>query len=160
MGALPQCRPFSTRHGSAVARRRIWHGDCRLSDIPAETVRHVQLNVWFRFRRAVEDTETILLLLERESNAKTCASLVLRLSTDASRWVPGDSQRRHSLANLLNGSQIHAEVLRSRIQPAAAIYARNNFIVHDSYASVETTFETKTTWGYPSGGLPAEVETK
>jgi hypothetical protein len=134
-----------------------------LSDIPAETVRQVQLNVWFRFRRAVEDTETILLLLERESNAKTCASLVLRLNAGGSHWrapwIPGGSESRYPMANLLDGFQIHAEVLRSRIQPAAAIYKRDNFIVHDSHAAVETTFETKTAWGYPSGELAAEVET-
>jgi recombination protein RecA len=52
-----------------------------LSDVPPKTVRQVPLNVWFRFRRAVEDTPTILLLLEQESNAKTCASLVLRMDT-------------------------------------------------------------------------------
>ena len=50
-----------------------------LSDIPAATVRYVPLNAWFRFRRAVEDTPTILMLLEQEANAKTCASLVLRV---------------------------------------------------------------------------------
>ena len=50
-----------------------------LSDIPPETIRYVPLNVWFRFRRAVEDSPTVLMLLEQESNAKTCASLVLRL---------------------------------------------------------------------------------
>ena len=42
-----------------------------LSDIAPETVRHVPLNAWFRFRRAVEDTSTVLLVLEQESNAKT-----------------------------------------------------------------------------------------
>jgi len=36
-----------------------------LSDVPTRTVRQVPLNAWFRFRRAVEDTPTILLLLEQ-----------------------------------------------------------------------------------------------
>jgi recombination protein RecA len=57
-----------------------------LSDVAAETVRHVPLNAWFRFRRAVEDTSTVLLVLEQESNAKTCASLVLRMSMKAAKW--------------------------------------------------------------------------
>src|SRR5271170_5703408 len=35
-----------------------------LSDIPPETVRYIPLNAWFRFRRAVEDTQTILVVLE------------------------------------------------------------------------------------------------
>src|SRR5438270_1135909 len=57
-----------------------------LSDVPTKTVRQVPLNAWFRFRRAVEDTPTILLLLEQEPNAKTCASLVLRLEAGDARW--------------------------------------------------------------------------
>jgi hypothetical protein len=57
-----------------------------LSDVAPETVRHVPLNAWFRFRRAVEDTSTVLLVLEQESNAKTCASLVLRMSMKAAKW--------------------------------------------------------------------------
>ena len=58
-----------------------------LSDIPPETVRYVPLNAWFRFRRAVEDTPTILVVLEQEPNAKTCASLVLRLGTEPAHLV-------------------------------------------------------------------------
>ena len=57
-----------------------------LSDVPQRTVRQVPLNAWFRFRRAVEDTPTILLVLEQEANAKTCASLVLRLEAREPRW--------------------------------------------------------------------------
>src|ERR1700739_1430629 len=79
-----------------------------LSDTPPETVRYVPLHVWFRFRRAVEDSSTILLLLEQESNAKTCASLVLRLEAEQARWSatlhgPGPHSLRHSNACLLDG---------------------------------------------------------
>src|ERR1700681_3595557 len=58
-----------------------------LGDIPPETVRYVPLNAWFRFRRAVEDTPTILMLIEQEANAKTCASLVLWLEAEPARWA-------------------------------------------------------------------------
>jgi hypothetical protein len=58
-----------------------------LSDVPAKTVRGVPLNAWFRFRRAVEETSTILMVLEQEANAKTCASLVLRLEARETQWV-------------------------------------------------------------------------
>src|ERR1700683_3450574 len=57
-----------------------------LSDIAPRLVRHVPLDSWFRFRRAVEDTPTILMLLEQESNAKSCASLGLRLEAGAVGW--------------------------------------------------------------------------
>lgn len=57
-----------------------------LGDTPARTARAIPLPVWFRMRRAVERTPTILVALELESNAKTCASLVLRLSGSEARW--------------------------------------------------------------------------
>ncbi len=92
-----------------------------LSDIPAATVRYVPLNAWFRFRRAVEDTPTILMLLEQEANAKTCASLVLRVGFEAPRWTGaarevGDFCAANSSACLLGGVGVRAEVVRSSVQ--------------------------------------------
>src|SRR5271165_6094305 len=90
-----------------------------LSDIPPETVRHVPLNAWFRMRRAVEDTPTILVVLEQESNAKTCASLVLRLGAGPAQWSTTVETREanfplHPPACLLDSLEVRAEVLRSR----------------------------------------------
>jgi recombination protein RecA len=109
-----------------------------LSDVAPETVRHVPLNAWFRFRRAVEDTATVLLLLEQESNAKTCASLVLHMNGEAARWSEtaaesvemastGISPRaRASLphARLLDGADARAEMLHTRIQSINVPQAR------------------------------------
>jgi recombination protein RecA len=58
-----------------------------LGDTPARVARAIPLPVWFRMRRAVEHTPTILVVLELESNAKTCASLVLRLGAQGTRWT-------------------------------------------------------------------------
>jgi recombination protein RecA len=94
-----------------------------LADIPAQTVRYVPLNVWFRFRRAVEDTPTIFLVLEQEPHAKTCASLVLRMGAEAGNWSNAEKDstadffgRPH--AYLFDGCAIQAEVERSRIREA------------------------------------------
>jgi hypothetical protein len=54
-----------------------------MGDIPAESVRRIPLTSWYRFRRAVEPTATVLLLIEQEPSAKTCASLVLQLQPEA-----------------------------------------------------------------------------
>lgn len=91
-----------------------------LSGIAPETVRHVPLNVWFRFRRAVEDTPAILVVLEQESNAKTCASLVLQLATERADWLStlaaqAGSPFRHSPSCLLDRFEIRAGILRSRM---------------------------------------------
>lgn len=54
-----------------------------LGDIPAKSARRVPLTSWFRFRRAIEPAATVLLLIEQESCAKACSSLVLRLQAEA-----------------------------------------------------------------------------
>ncbi len=92
-----------------------------LSDISPRLVRHVPLESWFRFRRAVEDTPTVLVLLEQESNAKTCASLGLRMGAEAACWdrtvpMPDADHVRHSLGWLLGGLSARGEVSRSRGQ--------------------------------------------
>jgi recombination protein RecA len=97
-----------------------------LSDIAPKIVRYVPLNAWFRFRRVVEDTPTILLVVEQEANAKTCASLVLRMKAQPAQWsqavtTPGPVRNlqnfvKHPIARLLKGFEIAAEIVRSRVQ--------------------------------------------
>lgn len=89
-----------------------------LGDTPPHVVRYVPLQVWFRFRRAVEHTPTIFLVVEQESNAKTCASLVLGLHAQETRWSQtsgnaGEIFLPHSPGCLLDGWKIHAETIRS-----------------------------------------------
>ena len=116
-----------------------------LSDIAPKIVRYVPLNAWFRFRRAVEDTPTILMVMEQEANAKTCASLVLRLKAKPAMWSEARAGRgleagpnsaglsrepksifagstqdlvRYPFARLLKGFELGADVVRSRVQCA------------------------------------------
>jgi recombination protein RecA len=88
-----------------------------LSDVPTKTVRQVPLNAWFRFRRAVEDTPTILLLLEQEPHAKTCASLVVRLEAGEARWTEASERSNcYPFAKLLRGFSVRSNLVRSRVQ--------------------------------------------
>jgi len=93
-----------------------------LSGAPERLVRQVPLSFWFRLRRSVENTPTILLVLSRESNAKTCASLVLRMERKTARWSLQDRQYSsrdfHTPGCLLDGWTAAAEIIRS--------YARRN----------------------------------
>lgn len=50
-----------------------------LGDLPHGTSRRIPLASWFRFRRAIENTPTVLLVISQAACAKTCASLLLRL---------------------------------------------------------------------------------
>jgi hypothetical protein len=139
-----------------------------LSDIAPRLVRQVPLNVWFRFRRAVENTPTILFLLAQESNAKTCASLVLRMEGEAGVWRETVSdaasasnvqeKTEHAAGNLLEGGKSWAEVVRSRMQsedgqPKAHRLMKNRVLSIDARRMDSTRmnaakFETKTAWNY------------
>src|ERR1039457_3493468 len=57
-----------------------------LGDTPTETARRISLTSWFRLRRAVEHTPTVLVTLARQSNAKTCASLILECKRERVAW--------------------------------------------------------------------------
>jgi recombination protein RecA len=103
-----------------------------LGDTPPRVARAIPLPVWFRMRRAVEHTPTILVALELEPNAKTCASLVLRLSAREARWAQTSEELLreaaepmaqsgriflpHAQGCLLEGARNHAEMIRSRVK--------------------------------------------
>ena len=55
-----------------------------LSDLPQATSRRIALASWFRFRRAVENTPTVLLVITQAPCARTCASLLLHLHRESS----------------------------------------------------------------------------
>jgi len=60
-----------------------------LGDTPPANARRISLTSWFRLRRAVEHTPTVLLTVARESNAKTCASLILECARREVSWRGG-----------------------------------------------------------------------
>jgi len=121
-----------------------------LSDVAPRMVRYVPLNAWFRFRRAVENTSTILVLLEQEANAKTCASLVLQMDAKPACWsqaVPPHVEDFvcFPFARLLKGFQVHTEVVRSRLRPPMDSLSKHRFGTKNAAGKVEI-FETKATW--------------
>jgi len=119
-----------------------------LSDVPTRTVRQVPLNAWFRFRRAVEDTPTILLIIEQESNAKTCASLVLRLEMGEARWATASEESNfYPFAKLLRGFAVGGDVVRSRIQMPERRVVDIRAGTQPKIAVPHGMFETETVWG-------------
>jgi hypothetical protein len=119
-----------------------------LADIAPETVRGVPLNAWFRFRRAIEDTPAILLLVEQEPNAKTCASLVLRLDAGPAHWlITGEdpaASSQYPWTYLLDGFGVHAEKFQARVQPAKEMI----FSGSSAAADGSGIFQTRTGWSY------------
>jgi recombination protein RecA len=124
-----------------------------LCDIAPEIVRHVPLNAWFRFRRAVEDTPTIFLVLDQEPNTRSCASLALRLDTERARWstactdLAAADLKSHTPGCLLDGFQLRAEVLRSRIRDTFGESLRESFAPANAAGRAED-FETQAIWSH------------
>ncbi len=104
-----------------------------LAGVPLKMARRIPLTTWFRFRRAVENTPTLLLVTGTQACAQSCASLSLELGrrlSEISRQEKGLSSRfsapskrqssedsgKPSHAKLLTGIKVQIEVLRSRME--------------------------------------------
>jgi recombination protein RecA len=85
--------------------------------------RRINLSMWFRFKRAVENTSTILLLVGEESCAKSCASVVLRCWRKGDHWSRVASHMETG-ASTFEGFEVQGEVIRSRVQSQPADLAR------------------------------------
>ena len=57
-----------------------------LSDVPARLVRRVIAAWWFRFRRALENTPTALIVITPLGCIKSCAAVALELKKEAAVW--------------------------------------------------------------------------
>lgn len=125
-----------------------------LGDVSPEQARRIPLTSWFRFRRAVENTPAILLLVARVSCAKTCASLVMDFSAApvksgpfTGKKEPGagrqESEKLHSSkaalqrslshVYLLDGLSVHVQLLHTRLE-------------RKPRHSVAANLETRTVW--------------
>ncbi len=113
-----------------------------LGDIPTESVRRIPLTSWFRFRRAVEPTTTVLLLVEQEPCAKTCASLVLRLqsvsicTTASSRHLCNrhqtvvEAEDGQAAPNLLRMHFLRTVQSESSVEAQYPLIPENNIVSH------------------------------
>ena len=104
-----------------------------LGDLPPQMARRIPLATWFRFRRAVEHTPTVLLAVERQSIAGSCSSLLIKLA--ALKLAASENSTNHSPthAQLLTHVEITAELVRSRME-------------RKPVRSSEIIFTSKTAW--------------
>ena len=63
-----------------------------LGDISTRAARRIPLASWFRFRRAIETTSTVMLVVEQQPIAGSCSSLLMRLSASGSKLQEGKLQ--------------------------------------------------------------------
>jgi recombination protein RecA len=122
-----------------------------LSDLPPQYARRIPLTTWFRFRRAVEHTPTVLLAVEQQPIAGSCSSLQIKLGSPAEANLDELAAERHknaahnlprasrggashpAHAQLLTGLNITAELMRSRLERKPA-------------RSASIAFASKTAW--------------
>ncbi len=127
-----------------------------LGDIPARFSRRIPLASWFRFRRVVEHTPTVLLVVEQQlipphqansglsggpGIARSCSSVLIKVSGVRSQ-VSGKklsafgsrlSADRPAHTELFDKFEITAELLRSRLE-------------RKPMQSVMTSFESRSAW--------------
>ena len=124
-----------------------------LGDLPPQAARRIPLTTWFRFRRAIEHTPTILLAIEQYPIAGSCSSLLLQLglpegrdsmrgepseaSREAAQWAPPESSRG-AAAFISPGrkSGVCQEKWNESRRDGTASDAR--FIVHPTHAQLLT----------------------
>jgi hypothetical protein len=88
-----------------------------LGDIPVRHARQIPLASWFRFRRAIERTPTVLLVVEQQPIAGSCSSLLVRVSGKQLSAVSSQlSGNLPTHAELLDKVEITAKLLRSRLE--------------------------------------------
>jgi len=75
-----------------------------LGGIPERVVRRVPLSSWFRFSRVIERQPAALVFLTQEPHAASCASLVLRVTSDPVEFS----------GNLLTQWNLKVEIVRGR----------------------------------------------
>ena len=76
-----------------------------LGDTPPGNAHRISLTSWFRLRRGVEHTPTVLVTVARQSNAKTCASLVLECARERVAWSGPEGTPRGT-SQLLRGMRV------------------------------------------------------
>jgi recombination protein RecA len=90
-----------------------------LGDTPERTARRISLTSWFRLRRAVEHTPTVLISLSRQSNARTCASLVIECGRTRANWSGA-----RGVSRLLRGADVRTRATRRRIECSPVFTAK------------------------------------
>ncbi len=105
-----------------------------LSDIPLTSARRIPLTSWFRFRRAVEHTPTVLLVVEQQPIAGSCSSLLVNLGASGKLPDLQQAPAGPSHARLLQVLHATAEVQRSRLERKPTQSTRMEFYSRPAWA--------------------------
>ena len=117
-----------------------------LGDLPPQAARRIPLTTWFRFRRAVEHTPTVLLAVERQSIAGSCSSLLVKLGLmkmGMMKLAESGNQASEPSMDSQNSLPTHAQLLTELKMTAELVRSRMD---RKPVRSAEITFASKTAW--------------
>ena len=106
-----------------------------LGDVAGKDARRIISSWWYRFRRAVEKTPTVFVVIAADSCVRSCASLALELSRETDAWSSTSSD---SFSTPCLNSPTHAHLLSgitiqlNRHRPLQAGERAAHFIAHAS----------------------------
>jgi hypothetical protein len=107
-----------------------------LGDVAGKDARRIISSWWYRFRRTVEKTPTVLLVIAADSCVRSCASLALGLSRETEAWsspsriIGSLSAHLPTHANLLTGISVQLD----RHRPLHVSAQTPHFQAHTRYA--------------------------
>jgi recombination protein RecA len=106
-----------------------------LGNISWVDARRMELSTWFRFRRTIENTPTILLLLGEDTCAKSCSSMVLQCERKNEKWNCTDLQRPTEGIATLEGFEVEGRIMCSRmgLQPMDSAQWTTRMLWTDSF---------------------------
>jgi hypothetical protein len=107
-----------------------------------QAARRVPLTSWFRFRRVVEHTPAVFLLLSQQPLTQSCASLVLQVQQQSEQSWMLDAQTAPSHARLLHGLHTGVEVVRTQFAHQFA----HQLARRKPMGSAHTSFHTRASW--------------
>jgi hypothetical protein len=88
-----------------------------LCDVPERILQHVPTSYWHRFRRAVENTPTVLAVVAAQPQARSCAARQIAFSRRRIRWTGQEPAR------LLAGLEMEAHLQKPPSPRAVALEA-------------------------------------
>ncbi len=70
-----------------------------LGDLPAKSAKRIISSWWYRFRRTLETTPTVLVVIVEDSAVKSCAALALELKIENCLWSSSEVMKQGAVTN-------------------------------------------------------------
>ena len=104
-----------------------------LCDVPAKAVRRIVSSWWFRFRRVIENTPTVLLVLTPVAAVRSCASLALELKQERAVWPRAmflGPEKPASGSSVISEQGRHLSLVRpmTRTTPITGVPTHSHFL--------------------------------